>query len=385
MTNIFSFWILVTLFFASRLCYSEDVCPEDKNRYCAVGQWIDQTESSITVTNWQTSDLAYDSKKKVWWSIGDQNSTSTLDTKPSNYLLYRMSEVSPQPKFQPIPVSWESSDEFQIVSKAFENAKTRRIDFEGLAVHPNNPNSLMAISEGEQPWLFEIEYVEDESRAVVKRSARISVEGNHSSKARKHDWNKRWEGIALSLDGQKVFLATEATDTHDRIYEFSLNDLSTKTNASGDFLKPAAVSQLSAITAGIGEISGLSFCKYQDKILLVALERNPARISGPSKLHFIDVSQAKFTSRAVSLELRAPALNGDPKDGIEIASASPEGVACDDAGHLFLIGDPDPGFYQLKSQSDIVRIESHNPQKNKLQAKIPLFFQIPLIELLIKK
>ncbi len=339
---------------------------------------------------WQTSDLTFDVRTKTWWSIGDQNCRELQQFYPNGVephrgrYLYRFSQISPTPQAEPVPIMWDQKAEFKAVSDSFNGVGTGFIDFEGIAADPTRANYFFACTEGPKPWLVEIEYRATKNVAAVIRTVRISTQGNHdrnkSGEAVPLDPNRVWEGIAVSPDGQMIYLATEWSDSAARIYRVPMSQFreGNVVITNGEWKSPK-VHPEAFITNGLqGDLTGLCFVTrkdqltQQDKLLLIALERNsPA-------LYFIDMASPHSEPRRHNLDLRAPALDVNNRRGIKINSASPEGIATDGTGKLFLIGDP------VRNLSDGKRLyfaPNGGADTNKLENLIPLVFEVRIDDL----
>jgi hypothetical protein len=331
---------------------------------------------------WQTSDVTFDSKSNQWWSVGDQNSGEAGIAKPSDShwgrYLYRLTPGA-RPQADPIKIMWDrKSPDFEAVHASFGRSNLKLIDFEGLAADPTRAGAFFACTEGEEPWLIELVHRPDEMKIAAVRSVRISREDNHdrdkngvavaenTAKERDVAWNARWEGIAVSPDGKTIYLGTEWARSPSRIYTVSVADFRKgEWSSTGE---PPRVYPQPLEFAGIdGGVYGLTIAPYAGKSWLIALDRNN------SELRFFDLANLKASPRIVKLDLRAPALDGRA-GGVELESASPEGIAVDSTGRVLLISDPAPEFYVAK--------RSGVADDAKLKNLIPLVFETTLADLL---
>ncbi len=356
-----------------------------------VGRWLEHVPNAHikmdeTVQRnfggWQTSDLTFDVHMKTWWSIGDQNCRERAENFPAGEshrgrFIYRLPHISPHPQAEPVPIWWQRKDpEFTTVDASFHSTGTGFIDFEGIAADPTTPHRLFACTEGPQPWLVEIEFREVERKAVVTRTVRISTQGNHdrdrNGRLVEADPNKRWEGIAVSPDGKTIFLATEWVDSPARIYSVPMTDFRKgdwERDNNGKWIPPKVFPAPFVATGIEGELTGLCFVPRAGKNYLVALERNTPKKSLPPSLYFIDMAVPQAPPHRIALDLRAPALDGR-KQGTQIKSASPEGIATDGEGRLVLISDPDGTFY---------RPTETGSNEDKLRNLIPLVFDTHVV------
>lgn len=325
---------------------------------------------------WQTSDLTFHAGTRTFWSIGDQNCTTMHEQSPTispdQYrFLYRIQfNQNKQPEAEPIPISWaQTPKEFAEVSESFrvtnsegkEAPLSRIIDFEGLTIVPNPDKqskqiTFLACTEGETPWLVEIQYEEGGNKAEVTRVVRISRDGNHENQppfiGKEPARNKRWEGIVVSPHGDMIYLVTEWADSPARIYQIPMNQVRGDKALPKVTPKPFVIDKKKKMS---GELTGICWHPWNGKDYLVALERNNAR------LFFIDPKAPEKDPLEVSLDLRGP-------DGIYIKSASPEGIASD-GQEFVIIGDPAANFFHAKDQ---------NQNGANFRKLIPLVFEVRL-------
>lgn len=355
-----------------------------------VGHWLEHSPNSQirmdekvqgAFGGWQTSDLTFDVHTKTWWSIGDQNCRENAEylTNRSQHrgrYVYRLTHANHQFQAEPIQIWWERKDpEFTTVDASFHSAGTGYIDFEGIAADPTQPNRLFACTEGPEPWLVEMQYHEDQRTMKVTRTVRISTQGNHDRNTlgqaittdlinKLELFNKRWEGIAISPDGRTIFLATEWVDSPARIYSVPMSEFRKGewTRENGGKWIPPKVLPVPFETTGLeGELTGLCFGTHSGRTCLVVLERNTPDKKLPPSLYLIDMASPKSPARRIALDLRAPALD-HRKQGIQIGSASPEGVAIDGEGRVVLISDPVGTFYRTQETGgDEVKIRNLIP------------------------
>ncbi len=350
-----------------------------------VGRWLEPDPGSVLrmddpdsgyAGKWQTSGLTYDSHTGIWWSIGDQNTREAVagsaeeeERNRSRYVL-RLSFSDEKVFAKPYPLEWQR-DVLKVVLDSFKGSDTGNIDFEGIAADPQVPNRLYACSEGETPWLVEMEYRPGGDTVAVTRALRLETATDLRPECTA---NMLWEGIALAGSGRTIFLVTECDMASRRLYEIQLDEFhqAGSKGSNGRWI-PASISPRPSDVDGLeGALTGLCAVVRLGTEYLLALKRNPE----PPEIYVVNITSSSRPApvRRVPLDLRAPATDGRP-EGIPLLSASPEGIGTD--GHrLVIITDPWALLYR-PADPDETQVD-----REKLRRRIPLVFEIELAKIL---
>jgi uncharacterized protein YjiK len=258
-------------------------------------------------------------------------------------------------------------------------AEYRRIpnsDFEGLAIDPRNPDSFFGVTEDKIPWLVDIHLEwapgsdpNSQRNPRANPCARIveltPIEFPPDLAPWRDDPNFRWEGCAVSDDGETLYLAFErAKDDLPRIYE-----LPVKSARSGKAVAPkevpfpfAAVAPRADKRQALLNLNDLQYLSSHGRPTLVALARDQERIL------LLDLKKGEV-SRVVDLDLRDPAGNS-------IEWVSPEGLAIDAAtDRLWIVNDPDSVRGNYRARGDAAA-------SGEFADFSPLLFQFKLSEVL---
>lgn len=369
----------------------------------AVGQFLKSAENSEInmeeVTKggnrgWQTSGLTYDAQTAIWWSICDKKgSTSSKTKKHAARFMYRLSRNKKTNQFhaKPYKIWWLNKSQFQKILKL---SGTKNLDFEALAADPRTKNTFYAVTEGENPCLVKIKFYEK----GVKRDGikeRVYLEVTQSTtldldEKYHNDINRRWEGLAVSPNGNALYLAIEWAQAKYRIYKVSMEKFEAtkwvkkKVLNKVEMIPPEVKLESLAGTSFLaGEVSGLSFLKHKKKEYLLVLERNPDRektkpkpkelpkTKSPSKIYLTRVEGDRLKEvGCVVLDFKAPS-GAQP---IDIVSPSPEGIATDGT-KILLLGDPDIRFYQAIKGAQT---------PNEMKKLVPLIFDLKVSDILKK-
>src|SRR2546426_3500580 len=174
------------------------------------GKWVLDAEGhSIPVRlearprGLQTSGLLF--RKGELWSVGDQRSefpgcVFRMDTKTARLM------GKPLRLELPLPAEKENP-EFAIY-RGIPNS-----DFEGLIVHPLDPDTFFAITEDKTPWIVEIRLQESETKDASSYKTNIvqltPIHFPPGVTSWRNNPNYRWEGLAVSDDGKTLYLAFE--------------------------------------------------------------------------------------------------------------------------------------------------------------------------------
>ncbi len=341
----------------------------------SVGKWLrgDSTykiqieeKSGHSFGGWQTSDLTFDRRTKTWWSIGDQNCRESGPSPHRGRYAFKIELSGNEPTATPVPIWWKDEKQFVVVDESFRDGNPGLIDFEGIAADPVQSNHFFACTEGRTPWLIEMVLVPNKWQMNVIRSVQLSIEGNHDIDRNEQpasiDADKSWEGVALSSDGQKIYLCTEWNQSPSQLYELSTVNFRNKTWSSspaGRLIAPQIIPNPVPMPHVPSELCGITVSNASGQDELLLLDRNQSRIGrwilgGEQPIAWIPV------------ELRAPALDERP-EGVRIKSASPEGIAVDDLGQVVLISDPWAKLYQA---------EESGASTEMLSKLVPLVFQL---------
>ena len=312
------------------------------------GRWLEQEEQkeakdkSFKVAmkakgnekhfGWQTSDLAYDATRKVWWSVGDQNATleDGSQQKPGGFLYKISPPLYPKVIAKPISIVWGENTKPKaatVTEKKLGIDATGAIDFEGIAIDPNNSQRLIALTEGTVPCLVEIQIDEEGNTANVSKLVPIETKNVNGYQA-----NTSWEGIAIHPTTRDIYLSAEwkVENNPARIFKIPLKEFD-DTKLTDNGFTPIVPSPV--VSKGLdGALTGLVFFKFNKTEYLVVLERNTP------KLYFLDPQDLKLV-KEMSLNLQ---VRDDSNNPIPILSASPEGIALDPTvkNGLVIIGDP---------------------------------------------
>jgi hypothetical protein len=270
------------------------------------------------------------------WAIGDQRSEY-----PGHLFRIdpRTGRLIGLPIALELPAETPGEDEEFAAYRKIPNS-----DFEGVTIHPRDPDLLFAVTEDKVPWIAEIRLErdpgggqtapgdkprEEATRARLVRLTRIIFPPDAA--AWRDDPNFRFEGCALSDDATTLFLAFERTrDDLPRIYRVALAAARAgkAVNLEAVPVAFAKVPRRADKQAARLNLNDLFCLRHQGKALAVAIARDQER------LLLIDLDRGEVT-RIIDLELLDPG-------GRAIHWVSPEGLAADvERDRLWIINDPD--------------------------------------------
>lgn len=285
------------------------------------------------------------------WSIGDQRGEW-----PGQLL--RIDPASARLKGEPVKL--RLPDPLPENPLFADYRSIRNSDFEGLAADPKDPNVLYGVTEDKRQWLVKIRLggKADAPEAVVEAIAELEFpEGIEPYGG---DLNYRIEGLALSDDGEDVFLAWErAEDKLPRIFAIKTKDATARKAAAHDLkIDFAALAPRADKEKALLNVNDLHFLRAGGQTWLLAVARDQER------LLVISLAEKKV-SRSVDLDLRAPG-------GESIFWVSPEGLAVDTAAdRLWIVNDPDSirGNYRRAGEEK---------SSGNFAAMAPLLFELKL-------
>lgn len=363
------------------------------------GIWIE----SRAMSQWQASALTsrIHQGRLELWSIGDQNAREAgrEDAHGGGYLyciqprsgrlgrpVSRIEYSRPlfhgRDSFTPEQVLRETIRGSRFTSPGERNDfdSEDAVDYEGLVFDPQNSNRLFAITEGHAPWLVQIDLSGASEPKTVSKAVRVATKevarGDEDYPTREMKENQRWEGLVLDTAGTRFFLACErhGDDPRPRIFFIDRHSFERPKNNGAGFPRvdpKPALSQdwLTRFKQRYGKfpcISGLTYVASQTSSeptgYLLALERNQ------EKLIVIDV-KGRDIVKFIDLDLRAPDQSG--AHGLNVHWMSPEGIAADGSGNLWLINDPVAGRNKYWPIN-----QDHPIDAAKFQDRIPLLLRV---------
>ncbi len=305
-----------------------------------------------------------DQVKTILWSVGDQRSEfagQLFQIDPKKAWL----SGSPIPLILPEKLDREEQDFPQLHQlRAWPNP-----DFEGLATHPNKPNTLIAITEDRQSWLLSLELETQNDKTRARLTQLTEVKFPKGTQPYKEDKNFRLEGITSRMNSEgELFLAYERhEDGLPKIFKVKLPQ---KTKSPFNASTQAQLLNIDLSQVGFRpgkgrarlNFNGLTSLKWMNREWLLAVARDQER------LVIIDVEKQRVTS-TVDLHLRSP-------NGLKMLWVSPEGVALNlKENKLWIVNDPDSvrGNYRLqKNEKAQGHFESLVPQLFELELKAVL-------------
>lgn len=284
----------------------------------------------------QPSGLVF--RKGELWAVGDQRSEF-----PGHLIRMdpRTARCIGKPIRLQVPEGKEGEGGQFEAYKAIPNS-----DFEGLCLHPGNPDILFAVTEDKIPWIVEIHLSSGDPakalplKATIVRLNRIRFPPDLASW--RDDSNFRFEGCAVSDDSKTMYLAFErARDELPRIYTLPLDAArSDKASALEELKLPFdAVPRRSDKKQARLNLNDIQFLLVRGVPHLLGIARDQER------LILMDLER-KEIRRIVDLVLLDPS-------GAAIEWVSPEGLALDPEGDaLWLINDPDSMQGNYRARKD---------------------------------
>ncbi|MGQ9591261.1 MAG: hypothetical protein ACUVYA_13325 [Planctomycetota bacterium] len=308
-------------------------------RLAARGRWIldragDPTPPRGITRGLQPSGLAF--RGGELWSIGDQRSAY-----PGH--IFRIDPRTARLLSDPVRIEAREED----AERDQEIRAYRAIpnsDFEALCVDPKDPAILFAVTEDKIPWIAEIHVEaapapEAKLSAAIRRLVRIPFPEDLESW--RGDPNFRFEGAAVSDDGEALYLAFErARDGFPRIYRLRAGSLRGEGSPSLEEIRVpfGLVPRREEKPEALLNVNDIQFVRADGRDLLLAVLRDQERLLA------IDIELCEIL-RVVDLDLLDPS-------GRAIEWVSPEGLAADAASdRLWLVNDPDSmrSNYRLRS------------------------------------
>ncbi len=267
----------------------------------------------------QTSGLLY--HKGELWSIGDQRGEW-----PGHLL--RIDPATARLKGEAVKL--RLPDPLPQTPLFADYRSIRNSDFEGLAADPKDPFVLYGVTEDKRQWLVKIRLGAKAEAAEAAIEAITELEFPAGTEPYNGDLNYRIEGLALSDDGEEIFLAWErAGDKLPKIFTIQRRDAAAPKAAARDLaIDFASLAPRAGKEKALLNINDLHFLRAGGRSWLLAVARDQERIL------VISLGDKKI-ARSVDLDLRAPG-------GESIFWVSPEGLSADAAtDKLWIVNDPD--------------------------------------------
>lgn len=345
-SNLRAVLIVILVLFEPGLAAQSNSVLEVRGRW-VVGQDGQPTPKVVFRRGLQPSGLVYGDDHL--WSVGDQR---------GDYAGHIFSIDPKTARLIGEPQKLKLHGAFALQEQAQIYASIRNSDFEGLSRHPTQERILFAITEDKVPWLVEIQRTDDGGGAITQLSPLQFPSGLEPWR---RDTNFRAEGLTVSTNGTKLYLAFErATDNLPRILSAPVRE-----RAPGE---PVTLTEVVLPFTSVERrkdkprarlnLNGLQCMHVGERELLLGLARDQERL-------LVMNPKRRTIDRVIDLVLLGPA-------GERIKWVSPEGLAANvESECVWIINDPD-------SVRGNYRRDDADAAEGRFAEFTPILFELPI-------